>query len=166
MSRKRLHSLTPKKSPHHDPREDWPSLIVETGFSESQRQLVTDCHWRFANSDNEVKIVLLFDIPQTGASRVVIQVTQSTTFIFFCSSAANSLRTRGIHFRWLFFNISCASPCANKGYFVLTIDIRSGSRYSRAATFRRPKGRGVPRSCQRRSSEVLVRSCHAPWTIA
>lgn len=41
---------------------DWPTLVFESGFSESLRRLRTDAKWWLTNSSSQVKIVILIDI--------------------------------------------------------------------------------------------------------
>ncbi|KAF7718314.1 Uncharacterized protein PECH_001097 [Penicillium ucsense] len=65
-------SLTPLRKPSDD--NDWPSLVIETGFSESEAQLRTDAHWWFSNSGYQVNIVILFHIQRTPERRVILKV--------------------------------------------------------------------------------------------
>jgi hypothetical protein len=65
-------SLTPLGNPSED--DDWPSLVIETGLSESEAQLRADAHWWFSNSDHQVKIVILFRIQRSPDRRVVIKL--------------------------------------------------------------------------------------------
>ncbi|CAI7673224.1 unnamed protein product [Penicillium palitans] len=45
-------SLTPLWDPYY--HEEWPSLVIETGLSESEAHLRVDAHWWFSNSDYKV----------------------------------------------------------------------------------------------------------------
>ncbi|CAG8894134.1 unnamed protein product [Penicillium egyptiacum] len=65
-------SLTPLGNPSED--DDWPSLVIETGLSESEAQLRADAHWWFSNSDHQVNIVMLFHIQRSPERRVVIKL--------------------------------------------------------------------------------------------
>jgi len=38
---------------------DWPTLVIEAGYSETLRQLQTDMRWWFSASNHDAKIVLL-----------------------------------------------------------------------------------------------------------
>ncbi|CAG8068494.1 unnamed protein product [Penicillium nalgiovense] len=65
-------SLTPSRNPSED--DDWPSLVIETGLSESEAQLRADASWWFSNSDHQVNIVILFRIKRSPQRRVVIRL--------------------------------------------------------------------------------------------
>ncbi|EPS29393.1 hypothetical protein PDE_04342 [Penicillium oxalicum 114-2] len=65
-------SLIPLRKPSDE--NDWPSLVVETGFSESEAQLRTDAHWWFLNSGYQVNVVILFHIQRTPERRVILKV--------------------------------------------------------------------------------------------
>ncbi|KAJ5544594.1 hypothetical protein N7535_007011 [Penicillium sp. DV-2018c] len=65
-------SFTPLRKPSDD--NDWPSVVVETGFSESEAQLRTDAHWWFSNSGYQVNIVILIHIQRTPERRVILKV--------------------------------------------------------------------------------------------
>ncbi|KAH8904318.1 hypothetical protein BR93DRAFT_135768 [Coniochaeta sp. PMI_546] len=45
--------------PVRDPKGSWPTLVIESGVSESLSALQDDMRWWFSASDHEVKIVLL-----------------------------------------------------------------------------------------------------------
>ncbi|KAJ5943964.1 hypothetical protein N7516_004132 [Penicillium verrucosum] len=54
--------------------QEWPSLVIETGLSESEAQLRADAYWWFANSDYKVNMVLLFHIRRSPERRVTIKL--------------------------------------------------------------------------------------------
>ncbi|KAJ5120899.1 uncharacterized protein N7515_010287 [Penicillium bovifimosum] len=54
--------------------DDWPSLVIETGLSESEAQLRNDAHWWFSNSGYQVKLVLLIHIQRSPQRRVVLKL--------------------------------------------------------------------------------------------
>jgi len=39
--------------------DDWPTLVVEAGYSESLNQLRNDMRWLFSESNHDVKVVIL-----------------------------------------------------------------------------------------------------------
>jgi len=43
-------------------RDDWPSLVIEAGYSESLSALQADAKWWLANSDQKVQIVIIINI--------------------------------------------------------------------------------------------------------
>lgn len=53
-------------------RESWPTLVIESGESESLSALDDDMQWWFSASDHDVKIVLLVQFNQPG-QRITIQ---------------------------------------------------------------------------------------------
>ncbi|PKX93569.1 uncharacterized protein P174DRAFT_405610 [Aspergillus novofumigatus IBT 16806] len=65
-------SLTPSRNPSED--DDWPSLVIETGLSESEAQLRTDAHWWFSNSGYQVNTVILVHIKRSPERRVTLKV--------------------------------------------------------------------------------------------
>lgn len=65
-------SLTPSRNPSDD--NDWPSLVIETGLSESEAQLRTDAHWWFSNSGYQVNTVILFHIQRSPERRVILKL--------------------------------------------------------------------------------------------
>ena len=65
-------SLTPSRNPPEG--NDWPSLVIETGLSESEAQLRTDAHWWFSNSGYQVNTVILFHIRRSPERRVILKV--------------------------------------------------------------------------------------------
>jgi hypothetical protein len=64
-------SLTPLSNPSDN---DWPSLVIETGLSESEAQLRTDAHWWFSNSGYQVNMVILFRIQRSPERRVILKL--------------------------------------------------------------------------------------------
>jgi len=44
---------------------DWPTLVIESGISQSRDRLVADAHWWLENSGGQVKIVLVISFSQT-----------------------------------------------------------------------------------------------------
>ncbi|EPS35031.1 hypothetical protein PDE_09996 [Penicillium oxalicum 114-2] len=79
-------AFTPLASLHDNP--EWPSLVIETGLSESDAQLRNDAYWWFSNSDYKVNIVLLISIERQPELRV--------TFKLFNLRSANTRVTRGL----------------------------------------------------------------------
>ncbi|KAJ5491642.1 hypothetical protein N7539_003209 [Penicillium diatomitis] len=71
--------FTPLASPRDLP--EWPSLVVETGLSESEALLRNDAHWWFSNSDYKVNMVLLIYIKKQPKPHVTWQLfhLKSTT---------------------------------------------------------------------------------------
>ncbi|KAJ5477477.1 hypothetical protein N7539_007621 [Penicillium diatomitis] len=70
-------SLTPLGNPSEgNPSEDndWPSLVIETGLSESEAQLRTDAYWWFSNSGYQVNMVILFHIQRSPERRVTLKL--------------------------------------------------------------------------------------------
>ena len=65
-------SLTPSRNPSED--NDWPSLVIETGLSESEAQLRTDAHWWFSNSGYQVNMVILFHLQRSPERRVTLKL--------------------------------------------------------------------------------------------
>ncbi|KAJ5489628.1 hypothetical protein N7539_004518 [Penicillium diatomitis] len=65
-------SLTPSGNPPDD--DDWPSLVLETGLSESEAQLRADAYWWFSNSDYKVNMVILFHIQRSPERRVILKL--------------------------------------------------------------------------------------------
>jgi hypothetical protein len=54
------------------PREgDWPTIVLESGWSESLTRLRRDAHIWFENSGGDVKIVLLFSIGRTARTMII-----------------------------------------------------------------------------------------------
>src|SRR5436305_13002631 len=54
------------------PREtDWPTIVLESGWSESLTRLRRDAHIWLENSGGEVKIVLLFSIGRTARTMII-----------------------------------------------------------------------------------------------
>ncbi|KAE8168309.1 hypothetical protein BDV40DRAFT_294853 [Aspergillus tamarii] len=45
--------------------QDWPTLVIETGVSESLRKLQEDAKWWFNNSSGRVRIVILISLKRT-----------------------------------------------------------------------------------------------------
>ncbi|KAJ5797209.1 uncharacterized protein N7518_005749 [Penicillium psychrosexuale] len=64
-------SLTPSGNPFDD--NNWPSLVIETGLSESEAQLRADAYWWFLNSDYKVNMVILFHIQRSPERRLTIK---------------------------------------------------------------------------------------------
>ncbi|CAG8888044.1 unnamed protein product [Penicillium egyptiacum] len=64
-------SLTPSGNPSDD--DNWPSLVIETGLSESEAQLRADAYWWFSNSDYKVNMVILFHVQRSPERRVTIK---------------------------------------------------------------------------------------------
>lgn len=67
-------SFTPSGQPYEN--EDWPSLVIETGLSESESQLRADAHWWFVNSRYQVKMVVLLYIQRNPDCRFNIRLYQ------------------------------------------------------------------------------------------
>ena len=44
---------------------DWPTLVIESGISQSRDRLVADAHWWLENSGGQVKIVLVISFSQS-----------------------------------------------------------------------------------------------------
>ncbi|KAJ5104850.1 hypothetical protein NUU61_002197 [Penicillium alfredii] len=65
-------SLTPSRNPSEG--EDWPSLVIETGLSESEAQLRTDTYWWFSNSSYQVNTVILFRIQRSPERKVFVKL--------------------------------------------------------------------------------------------
>ncbi|KAJ5090791.1 hypothetical protein N7532_009475 [Penicillium argentinense] len=65
-------SLTPSRDTFSD--NEWPSLVIETGLSESEAQLRADVYWWFSNSDYQVNVVILFHIQRSPERRVTIKL--------------------------------------------------------------------------------------------
>ncbi|KAJ5086997.1 hypothetical protein NUU61_008304 [Penicillium alfredii] len=65
-------SLTPSRDTFSN--KVWPSLVIETGLSESEAQLRADAYWWFSNSDYKVNIVMLFHIQRSPERRVTIKL--------------------------------------------------------------------------------------------
>ncbi|OKO96870.1 hypothetical protein PENSUB_10424 [Penicillium subrubescens] len=65
-------SLTPSRDTSSD--KEWPSLVIETGLSESEAQLRADAYWWFSNSDYKVNMVILFHIQRSPERRVTIKL--------------------------------------------------------------------------------------------
>ncbi|KAJ5597826.1 hypothetical protein N7537_007910 [Penicillium hordei] len=65
-------SLTPSRDAFTD--KEWPSLVIETGLSESEAQLRADSHWWFSNSDYRVNMVILFHIRRSPERRVTVKL--------------------------------------------------------------------------------------------
>lgn len=65
-------SLTPSRDAFSN--EEWPSLVIETGLSESEAQLRADAYWWFSNSDYKVNMVILFHIQKSPERRVTIKL--------------------------------------------------------------------------------------------
>ncbi|KAJ5566572.1 hypothetical protein N7535_008210 [Penicillium sp. DV-2018c] len=65
-------SLTPSSNPSDD--DDWPSLVIETGLSESEAQPRNDAHWWFSNSGYQVNLTLLIYIQRSPQRRVVLKL--------------------------------------------------------------------------------------------
>jgi hypothetical protein len=60
------------KSRSMRPREkDWPTIVLESGWSESLTRLRQDAHIWFENSGGDVKIVLLFSIGRTARTMII-----------------------------------------------------------------------------------------------
>lgn len=59
---------------HRLPRDcqlrGWPTLVIESGMTESLERLRQDARWWFRNSHSDVKYVLIISI-QTGENRVI-----------------------------------------------------------------------------------------------
>ena len=54
------------------PREaDWPTIVLESGWSESLTRLRQDAHIWLENSGGDVKIVLLFSIGRTARTMII-----------------------------------------------------------------------------------------------
>ncbi|KAG0638774.1 hypothetical protein HOY80DRAFT_905877 [Tuber brumale] len=47
------------------PPQSWPTLVVESGASQSLGRLVVDSHWWLENSGGDVKIVILISVSET-----------------------------------------------------------------------------------------------------
>lgn len=58
---------------------DWPSLVIEAGDSESLNQLRTDMRWWFAVSDHEVKIVILAKLDRRQSKIILEKWEEATT---------------------------------------------------------------------------------------
>jgi hypothetical protein len=65
-------SLTPSRDTFT--HKEWPSLVIETGLSESEAQLRADAYWWFSNSDYKVNMVILFHIQRSPKRRVSIRL--------------------------------------------------------------------------------------------
>jgi hypothetical protein len=65
-------SLTPSRNPSEG--DDWPSLVIETGLSESEAHLRVDAHWWFSNSGYKVNTVILFRIQRTPERKVFVKL--------------------------------------------------------------------------------------------
>lgn len=65
-------SLTPSRNPSEG--EDWPSLVIETGLSESEAHLRVDAHWWFSNSGYKVNTVILFRIQRSPERKVFVKL--------------------------------------------------------------------------------------------
>lgn len=53
---------SPSRKPRPGEQSDWPTLVIETGFTESLRRLREDARWWFHNSLGQVRIVLIICI--------------------------------------------------------------------------------------------------------
>ena len=53
-------------------KTDWPTIVIEAGWSESLARLRRDAHLWLENSGGDVKIVLIFSISRT-ARRIIVQ---------------------------------------------------------------------------------------------
>ena len=54
------------------PREaDWPTIVLEAGWSESLTRLRLDAHFWLEDSGGDVKIVLLFSIGRTARTMII-----------------------------------------------------------------------------------------------
>lgn len=75
--------------------EPWPTLVIETGVSESLSKLREDARWWFNNSDGDVRIVLILSIKKRGRT-VLLEKWQlappTATGGMVTRSAINSLR--------------------------------------------------------------------------
>lgn len=65
-------SLTPSRDTSTD--TEWPSLVIETGLSESEAQLRADAYWWFSNSNYKVNTVILFHIKRAPERRIILKV--------------------------------------------------------------------------------------------
>ena len=52
-------------------KEDWPTIVLESGWSESLTKLRQDAHRWLENSREDVKIVLLFSIGRTARTMII-----------------------------------------------------------------------------------------------
>lgn len=50
---------------------DWPTLVIECGWSESRRRLRNDARWWLSNSGGEVKTVLLLSLGRTARTIII-----------------------------------------------------------------------------------------------
>jgi hypothetical protein len=71
-------SLNPSRDTFSD--KEWPSLVIETGLSESEAQLRADVYWWFSNSDYKVNVVILFHIQRSPECRVTITLGRKIYF--------------------------------------------------------------------------------------
>jgi hypothetical protein len=63
------------RNPHNN---DWPTVVIEAGLSESIRRLRTDARWWFANSRAGVQIVILVKIERPTRRLVIEKHCQPT----------------------------------------------------------------------------------------
>lgn len=61
---------SPSRRPGYGAPCPWPSLVLETGVSESLPRLHKDAEWWFANSDGDVRVVLI--LSTSKATRKVV----------------------------------------------------------------------------------------------
>lgn len=76
------YSLKPNRPPRppggdgNSAGQKWPTLVIETGYSETISQLRHDMHWWFGASNHQVKIVLLIDLDRRTQRIAVYKYTE------------------------------------------------------------------------------------------
>jgi hypothetical protein len=107
--------------PIHD-RIEWPSLMIEAGWSESVGRLKIDAAWWLGNSGNHTRIVLLTSFKRQTQNLVIDRYGLDTVQGIGTRTASSGMRTVTRCFQTIHIDISGTGPIVDGAPLTLPFD--------------------------------------------